>query len=335
MGPPKAHVPGNQFIVDGLQTAIDAKTYDVQQLPRAVTDELKKTKQEARFAIMALQRALSVIADFSEEIKDADQLKGVKNVGPGTIKRVKDILENGFATYTETESVQDPVRSAYGIGPALAGRLEQQGISTVGELRSAIKNGIVSLPDSAERALKYYEDLQTTIPRVQMASFESLLRQAFDKMPGHAQGKFAVAGSYRRGKPSSGDVDVLIYCKSRKPDADILNLYQAELESRGLVLERLDHGSNKMTLLIALPGIQTARHLDVRVVPLISWAPALLYFTGSKDCNIRLRRKAISLGYKLSEWSLEDNKTHEALPVKTERDIFRALDLPYLEPENR
>lgn len=334
MGSPRAHVPANQFIVDGLQAAVDAKLHDVQQLPRAVTDELKKTKQEARFAIMALQRALSVIADFSEEIKDADQLKGVKNVGPGTIKRVKDILENGFETST-TESVQDPVRSAYGIGPALAGRLEQQGISTVSQLRAAIKSGDVSLPESAERALKYYEDLQTAIPRVQMVSVECLLRQAFDNLPGHAQGKFAVAGSFRRGKMSSGDVDVLIYCKTRKTDADILNLYQAELESIGLVLERLDHGSNKMTLLIALPGIPIARHLDVRVVPLISWAPALLYFTGSKDCNIRLRRKAISLGYKLSEWSLEDNETHEALQVKTERDIFRALDLPYLEPENR
>ena len=334
MGPPKALRPENQLLVDGLQAAVDAKLNDVHQMPRAITDELKKAKNEARFAIMALQRALSVIADFPEEIKDAEQLKGIKNVGPGTIKRVKDILENGFEAVA-TEMIHDPIRSAYGIGPALAARLEKQSISNISQLRTAIKNGTVSLSDSAERALKYYEDLQLAIPRVQMVAFESLLKQAFDKMPGHAQGKFAIAGSFRRGKLNSGDVDVLLYCKTRKTDADILDLYQAELVSAGLVLERLDHGSNKMTLLIALPGIPTARHLDVRVVPLISWAPALLYFTGSKDCNIRLRRKAISLGLKLSEWSLEDIKTHEALSVKTERDIFRALDLPYLEPENR
>lgn len=334
MGPPKALRSENQLLVDGLQAAVDVKLNAVHQLPRATTDELKKAKNEARFAIMALQRALSVIADFPEEIKDADQLKGIKNVGPGTIKRVKDILENGFEAVA-TEMIQDPIRSAYGIGPALAARLEQQGISNISQLRTAIKNGTVSLSDSAERALKYYEDLQEAIPRVQMVAFETLLKQAFNKIPGHAGGNFAIAGSFRRGNLNSGDVDVLIHCKTRKTDADILDLYQAELVSAGLVLERLDHGSNKMTLLIALPGIPTARHLDVRVVPSISWAPALLYFTGSKDCNIRLRRKAISLGLKLSEWSLEDTSTHEALPVKTERDIFRALDLPYLEPENR
>jgi DNA polymerase (family 10) len=73
--------------------------------------------------------------------------------------------------------------------------------------------------------------------------------------------------------------------------------------------------------------------VDLRVVPRASYGAALLYFTGSKAHNIALRARAVSRGLKLSEYGLF--KGRRPVAGRTEQEVYRALRLPYIEPELR
>ena len=88
---------------------------------------------------------------------------------------------------------------------------------------------------------------------------------------------------------------------------------------------------------LRVPEHPWAVRLDVRAVPHTRYAPALMYFTGSKDENIRLRRKALSLGYQLNEYGLTAVKPG-AVPVPvclSERAVYAALGEAFVEPGGR
>ena len=78
-------------------------------------------------------------------------------------------------------------------------------------------------------------------------------------------------------------------------------------------------------------GIQA----DLRVLPEKIYGAALLYFTGSKQHNIVLRKIAIKKGMKLSEYGVFDKKTNRLLAGKTEEECYKKLGLKYIEPEIR
>src|SRR6185312_10189989 len=105
----------------------------------------------------------------------------------------------------------------------------------------------------------------------------------------------------------------------------------------------LGQGSTKASVVTA-GGLQ----VDLRIVPADSFGAALLYFTGSKDHNVRLRGHALDMGLTLNEWGLYKlkeydkaaKKTAEAPSIpsvagKTEADVYKALGMTYIEPEIR
>jgi len=63
----------------------------------------------------------------------------------------------------------------------------------------------------------------------------------------------------------------------------------------------------------------------------------LLYFTGSYNHNIIMRRIALKKGLSLSEYGFTDLKTNKLLDynVNSEEDIFKIIDMEYVKPENR
>src|SRR5690606_1957267 len=96
------------------------------------------------------------------------------------------------------------------------------------------------------------------------------------------------------------------------------------------VKEVLGHGDTKSSV-VAQPGIQ----VDLRVVEPEQYGAALLYFTGSKAHNIKLRQRAIDRGLTLNEYGLTDVETGASVASREEIDIYRALDLSYIPPEMR
>jgi DNA polymerase (family X) len=137
------------------------------------------------------------------------------------------------------------------------------------------------------------------------------------------------AGSLRRGMETVGDLDFLV--ASSDPGA-VMDWFTS-MEG---IAEVTAHGDTKSSV-----RFEDGMQADLRVVPSEQFFFALHHFTGSKDHNVRMRQKALSLGLSLSEWGLrpeeEKDSSRKAGPVEahSEEDIFKALGLQYVPPALR
>jgi DNA polymerase (family 10) len=135
--------------------------------------------------------------------------------------------------------------------------------------------------------------------------------------------KIEVAGSIRRMKETVKDIDILT--TSKKPEAVMEAFLRLPHVSRVLA-----HGETKSSI-ITEEGIQ----VDLRVVEENSFGAALQYFTGSKQHNIKLREMAVRAGLKLNEYGVFKEPGDKRIGGKTEEEMYKALNLPYIAPELR
>ena len=136
--------------------------------------------------------------------------------------------------------------------------------------------------------------------------------------------RFKFAGSFRRGKETVGDLDILAV--SDQADA-VMNHFVAFESTQ----ETLAHGPTKSSIRVA-----NAFQVDLRVVTEGSWGAALQYFTGSKEHNVVLRGLAKKRGLRLNEYGVFpiDDETH-AIAGADEEEVYRLLGLPFIPPEFR
>ncbi|KAL8187454.1 UNVERIFIED_CONTAM: hypothetical protein K2H54_049004 [Gekko kuhli] len=158
-------------------------------------------------------------------------------------------------------------------------------------------------------------------------------------------------GSFRRGKSTCGDVDVLVTHPDGHSHQGVFSKLLNSLRKTGFLTDDLvsqeDNGNQKKYLgVCCLPGLDRChRRLDIIVVPYSEFACALLYFTGSAHFNRSMRALAKTKGMSLSEHALSSGvmrgpgglKTVSGiiLPTVTEKDVFVHLGLPYREPHER
>ncbi|HXX46747.1 MAG TPA: PHP domain-containing protein, partial [Myxococcota bacterium] len=129
-----------------------------------------------------------------------------------------------------------------------------------------------------------------------------------------------VCGSLRRFCETIGDVDVVVAAPEAGPAMDAL-------VSMPVVERVLGRGESK-TSVVTHRGTQ----VDLRVVPKQSLGAALLYFTGSKGHNIKLRQRALARGWTLNEYALSEFDGGRVVACETEAEIYAALDLPWIPP---
>jgi DNA polymerase (family 10) len=138
--------------------------------------------------------------------------------------------------------------------------------------------------------------------------------------------KYEICGSYRRLKETVSDLDVLIVLHEGKSPDSFLN-YLEEFMS----YLKLWRGDKKASY-----KIDGYIQIDFKFVPIESWPFATLHFTGSKYENIEMRRRAISMGYSLNEYGLtRESDGSKITNLKSERDIYEFLGIPYKEPYER
>ncbi|MDD5103811.1 MAG: hypothetical protein PHX93_05440, partial [Candidatus Peribacteraceae bacterium] len=130
-----------------------------------------------------------------------------------------------------------------------------------------------------------------------------------------------VAGSFRRGQETVGDIDVLVVTRSAAAVSDAI----AELP---IVRDVVAHGKKKLSF-----DLKSGIRVDIRFVKRDQWGAALLYFTGSKEHNIALRKKAMRRGWKLNEYGLFSGDN--VIASREEADIYKALDMAYVDPSRR
>jgi DNA polymerase/3'-5' exonuclease PolX len=129
-------------------------------------------------------------------------------------------------------------------------------------------------------------------------------------------------------------------------EANILASYVKHLHKIGFLLDDLTDKDfktkymgfgrfsfNKLSL--TQSNDNPIRRVDIRLIPMSSYFPALLYFTGSYTFNQEMRSNAKKLGYKLNEYGLYDIRTGEQIIILSEQEMFKKLNMIYKDPEQR
>jgi DNA polymerase lambda len=222
-------------------------------------------------------------------------------------------------------------QNIYGVGPKKAEQLIADGYTTVEQLKVAAAKDAKLLNKNQRIGLTYYNDLLGRIPRAEMDQHATTLMAA---KPAALEG--IIVGSYRRGQPNSGDIDMLIRTASPTVDAGkALADFVTALRTQGYIKEVLAQGEHKCLAISQLPG-EPARRLDLLVTPPEEFPLAVLYFTGSDTFNVAMRAHALTRGFTLNEHALTHVATGKPVAgLKAERDIFTVLKVQWREPHER
>lgn len=311
------------------------KNQEVARLLYQIAD-LLELKNENAFKIRAYRRAAQAIESMSkpiESIAEEDKLDDIPGVGASIAEKILEYLDKGKLDYYERLKKKVPfdfegLMSIEGLGPKKIQLLYKKlKIKSVNDLEAAAKAGkIAKLP---RLGAKTEENILRAISVSRKAGKRMLLgvaMQTADEIIDHLKKSPHVeqvnyAGSLRRMKETIGDIDIL--ASSLHPDKVIEHFIKM-----ADVLDVIAKGPTKASVHLK-SGVQ----VDLRVIAPNEYGSALLYFTGSKEHNIELRKIAIARRMKLSEYGLFHGSRMVASGA--EEDIYKSLGLSYIEPEMR
>lgn len=278
------------------------------------------------------------IDDFTKFFKE----NGMKNPKK-TIEKINQILETGEITQTKLTKEEDQKIKAiqqfttiYAVGPKKAKELYvTYKIKNIDELRKKLNDFEKPILNNKQLiGLQYYEDLLTRIPRKEIQQFEKWI-QTIIKEKYNNQIKFTIAGSYRRQKKDSGDIDLLITSEVYKNN-EAMKIIIKEMKEANILKETLAKGKKKFMGIISIEN-QPCRHLDIVETTKEDYPFAILYFTGSGPFNVKMRKNALDQGYSINEYAMTVKKTGERVNeiFNCEEDIFKFLNMKYKLPKER
>jgi DNA polymerase/3'-5' exonuclease PolX len=290
-----------------------------------------------RFKPEAYRRAARSLESLPENVAklaERNELREVPGVGEAIEEKIRELLSTGKVGYLERLEHEVPpgvveIMRLPGLGPKTARRFwVELGIEGPAELREAIGAGrLVGVKGFGDRKIdQIREALGTTAAgpsaRTPIEAIYPVARAIVTALQdGDAADRVEVAGSFRRGRESVGDLDVLV--TSAHPEK-VFDRFSA-LPEVGAVRLR---GGTKETVVLT-NGLQ----VDLRVVEPAAFGAALQYFTGSKDHNVRLRSLARDQGLKVNEYGVFRDETRVA--GATEEEVYAALGLAWIPPELR
>jgi len=295
---------------------------------------VKDDRFRSRAYLLAAQRITSLTEDI-KKVKDRGELDKIPGVGKSIAATITEVLDTGESKVLEElrESLPPGVRRLMeleGVGPKNAMRLvEELKLSSIDDLEKAAREGKVrELKGFGEKKeqniLQSISDYRNRQTRFLLGAIMPVVDDILAWMSeSPAVLRADVAGSYRRRRETIGDLDLLV--ASNEPN-------EASKRFIGMPpVERIvSQGSTKSTVFL-----KGHLQVDCRVVPPEAYGAALQYFTGSKDHNVKLRTIGVKLGYKLNEYGLFRREDDSLVASETEKAIYRALGMDYVEPELR
>lgn len=306
------------------------------------------TVQGDKWRALGYSKAINALKSYHKAVTSYQEACKIPGIGKGMAEKILEILESGHLRkldhISESVAVLEAFSNIWGAGAKTAQLWYQQGFRTLDDIRT-------KAPLTSQQAvgLKHYEDFLARMPREEAAEIEQTVREAaWSLNPGLV---CVACGSYRRGKATCGDVDVLVTHPDGQSHRGVFGNLLDSLRRSGFLTDDLvsqeDSSSQKKYLGVCrLPGPgRRHRRLDIIVVPHAEFACALLYFTGSAHFNRSMRALAKTRGMSLSEHALHTAVVRApggrkvgpglVLPTPTERDVFTLLGLPYREPTER
>ena len=294
------------------------------------------------FRVRAYRNAARVIRDYPERLVDwidnpERNLTDIEGIGADLAEKIETLIKTGdLPQLTKLlEEVPESVLALLripGLGPKKAALLHKElGIQNLEQLAVACQEGRVRElkgfgAKTEQTILKGIALAATANQRVYWATADQVVQQLrahFATCVGIR--KWEVAGSYRRGKETVGDLDLLVVADSTAAVMDHFERYPDRVDT-------LARGETKMSI-----RLDTGLQVDLRVVPAESFGAALQYFTGSQAHNVHLRGMARQQGLKINEYGLfRLDGDHEVyLAGADEADVYAALELPCFPPELR
>lgn len=324
---PQLRLPASEAMENPEVAQIFDEVADLLELQSANPFRVRAYRNAAR-TIRDLPRPLGEL--IHEESKKLSDLPGI---GEDLAGKIATIVNTGdLPLRTELcrkvpRGLRDLLRLP-GCGPKRVQTLHRQlGINSLADLsRAARRHSISELKGfgrtTEEKLLKAVDELQASERRLYLADAQCYA----DAITTHLRrlsnvDKVEVAGSFRRRKETVGDLDVLV-CGGR------VHEIMDHMEQLDAVAEVLARGETKMTL-----RLKSGLQVDVRVVPPRSYGAALVYFTGSKQHNIELRKLGQEKGLKINEYGVF--RGSRRIAGRTEEEIYRSVGLLWIPPELR
>jgi len=300
--------------------------------------EMLEIKGENRFRIRAFQKAAQNIENLTEDIVDIakrGELQSIPGIGQGVAERIEEILKTGKLKEFERMKKDFPkglmeILSVPEVGPKTAKLLyDKLGVRNIGNLEKAAKQhriqGLFRLGTKVEEnILRGIEIYRRQRERMLLFKALNIVRPIIKKLHQQPEVKLiSEAGSIRRRKETIGDIDILT--TSTKPEA-VVNAFTNLAE----VKETLAKGLTKSSV-----RLKDGTQVDLRVVKPGSYGAALVYFTGSKSHNIKIRDMAKRKGLKISEYGVFKVKGDKKVAGESEDEVYKSLGLPWIPPEIR
>ena len=291
--------------------------------------ELLELTGDNPFKVRAFYRAADTVDRLSRPVsvmteKELDQIPGI---GEKIAKKIREIVETG--TFNELEELKKGVPSPLlellkleGIGPKTVFKLwKKMNILTIDDLEKAAKGHRIRAikgfgAKKEEQFLRSIALYRGQAGRMILPDAEAVVERVSTVL---TPGTFEVAGSFRRGRSTIGDIDIV----SKEPPS----LLNPRLHN--VAEEIIDEGDRRTSIRVL------GKRVDIRYAKPGQFGSMLLYLTGSKPFNIKLRDIAIGRGYKLNEYGIEERETGHLHEFSTEEEMFSFLRLPVIPPEIR
>ncbi|MDA8744096.1 DNA polymerase/3'-5' exonuclease PolX [Rubripirellula amarantea] len=302
--------------------------------------ELLEFRGENPFRIRAYQNGAKAIRELGESVaavlNDPERdLAKIPGIGKTLVEKCQTLVETG--SLPQLEELRQAVPAVViqmaripGLGAKKAVKLrEELGIESLGDLRKACQEDqVAGLKGFGKKTQSAILDglaiAEEAASRIYWSKADGLARAISDHMQKcKAIMKMEWAGSYRRGRDTVGDLDLLVVASDREAAMDHLATYPD-------VSQTIGRGETKISI-----RLDKAFQLDMRCVEEDEFGAALQYFTGSQAHNIHTRKIAKEKGLKINEYGVFKIDDDTKIAGTTEKDVYEVIGLPWIPPELR
>ena len=309
------------------------------------TADLMEINGDDSFRIRSYRRAAEALEGYSRQVSevcdDTKQLLQIPGIGKGMAANIQELTQTGkLQLHQELLTKYTPsmleLFKIQGLGPKTIVLIwsafqvgDLAGVETLakeGKLRTLPRMS----EKSEQKVLKAIEDYRRISGRFLIDEADRTAEQLKTHLKDY-KGIDAItpAGSFRRGRETVGDLDVLITGPACDDDSQRAELID-EISRFPGVTQILAKGGNKISF-----KLRSGLQVDVRTLSPASYGAGLQYFTGSKGHGVSLRQRALKMGLTLNEYALSRTDNNETVAGRTEEDIYHALKLDWIPPELR
>jgi DNA polymerase (family 10) len=288
------------------------------------------------FRVRAYESAAQAITAQATDLGKltVKELLKIDGIGKSTAEKIRELLETGRVARVEALREKHPrsvvaLLQIQGLGPKAVARLRAElGVSSLDDLRRVLADNRLrdlrgfgpKSEDKLKQAIERLDqqgELTRTPISIALPHAERIVKH-LRAVPGVDQ--VVYCGSLRRFAETIGDIDIVVTATAAEPVMEAL--------ATMVLVERVIGRGDRKTSVVTRRGIQ----VDLRVVEKHQLGAALLYFTGSKGHNIKLRMRALARGLTLNEYGLAELEGGKLVASETEAEIYAALGLPWIPP---